>query len=128
MIRTFFAGIISWRGLITIIGLTGISLVLWFLGPLVTFGLFGYPEIVPFESVFNRIVAIACLFGFAFLIALLRFWLARRANQRMIASLLASEQMAAISDSRDSEELEIIRERFQSALKVLKDEVFQGKR
>jgi type VI secretion system protein ImpL len=128
MIRTFLAGFWSWRALFTLIGLTSLSLVVWFIGPLVTLGLFGSPDVAPLSSPGSRILTIVGLFGVALAIAILRFWLARRANQKMIASLLATEQMAAISDRRDSEEVEIIRERFQMALKVLKDEVFQGRR
>ncbi|MCK9908475.1 type VI secretion system membrane subunit TssM [Microbacteriaceae bacterium K1510] len=117
------AALFTVRGIVTLIGLAAIAALIWFGGPYVD--LFGQQ---PLASPFARSMAIAGLFAIVLIVTLTRYWLARRANRRVIKSLMDSEGLIATSDNRSQEEVELIRERFEDALKVLRDTVFPGKR
>lgn len=123
MIRSFLWGFVSWRGLLTLLGLAALCAVIWFVGPFVILG-----DFQPLLTVESRITAIVVLLALLFGIALLRLWLARRANARMIKSLLDTEGLASMADSGGVEEVAIIRERFEEALTTLRDTIFEGKK
>ncbi|MGY3622022.1 type VI secretion system membrane subunit TssM [Bradyrhizobium sp. USDA 10063] len=123
MFRAQFAALFSVRGIITLAGLVAISVLIWFGGPYVD--LFGRH---PFDSVTVRALIIAGLFFLVVLVTLARYWLARRANRRVIKSLMEGEGLIAPINDRRHEELELIRRRFEDALTVLRDTVFAGKR
>jgi type VI secretion system protein ImpL len=127
LVRAFVLSLVTLRSLITLAGLACLALAIWFLGPLVGMGLFGSPDWFPLERPGARAATLVILFGVIAAVALLRFWMARRANRRMIASLLETEQMSAIADNRSGEEVEVIRERFQDAMEALRERVFQGR-
>ncbi|MGY3396419.1 type VI secretion system protein ImpL [Bradyrhizobium sp. USDA 3311] len=118
-----FAAVFSARGFITLIGLLAIGMLVWFGGPYLE--LFGR---YPFYSVTARAATIAGLFGAVVVVIFVRYWLARRANRRVIKSLMESEGLMVASNDRRLEEIELIRSRFEDALKVLRDTVFAGKR
>lgn len=123
MFRALLASLFSLRGLLTLLGLAAIGALIWIGGPYLSIF-----ESRPLADEMSRIVAIAAVLLTAILTVLIRYWLARRANQRMIKSLMDSDSLVATSDDRSQEEIELIRERFENALKVLRETVFTGKR
>ncbi|MGV7215422.1 type VI secretion system membrane subunit TssM [Bradyrhizobium sp. UFLA05-112] len=117
------AALFSVRGIVTLICLLAISLLIWFGGPhLVVFeqGLLDQPTV--------RAGAIASLVLVVLLVTLARYWLARRTNRRIIKSIMESEGLIGPAGNSSQEEVELIRRRFEDALKVLRDTVFAGKR
>ncbi|MES5485434.1 type VI secretion system membrane subunit TssM [Bradyrhizobium sp. INPA03-11B] len=118
-----FAALFSVRGIVTLIGLSAIGVLIWFGGPYLD--LFGR---YPLQSVTVRAATMAGVFLATMLVILVRHWLARRANRRVIKSLMESEGLISSSSDRSREEVELIRRRFEDALKVLRDTVFAGKR
>ncbi|MDH2399158.1 type VI secretion system membrane subunit TssM [Bradyrhizobium sp. SSUT18] len=117
-----FAALFSVRGITTLIALLLVSAFIWVGGPYLD--LFGQH---PFGSVTVRAATIACFFLAVVVIIFVRSWLARRANRRVIKSLMESEGLVTTSKNRSQEEVELIRARFEDALKVLRDKVFAGK-
>jgi type VI secretion system protein ImpL len=122
MLSAYIAALFSVRGILTLVGLIALGAVIWFGGPYLS--LWGY---APLASEFNRAATIVGLLLTLLLTTLVRYLLARRANQRMIKSLMDSEGLISTSDDRSQEEVELIRERFEDALKVLREVVFAGK-
>ncbi|WP_445222763.1 type VI secretion system membrane subunit TssM (plasmid) [Bradyrhizobium sp. Pa8] len=117
------AVLFSIRGIVTLICLLAFSLLIWFGGPyLVVF------EQRPLDQLTVRATAIVSLFFVVVLVTLARYWLARRTNRRIIKSLMENEGLIAPADNSSQEELELIRRRFEDALKVLRKTVFAGKR
>lgn len=104
------------RTLVFLFGLVALSLVIWFFGP--QFLLMGGH---PLASRGARVGVIVGLILVLLLIAFVRFLLIRRANSRLIKNLIESDELASLATSDRDEELEIIRERFQHALEVLKE-------
>lgn len=118
-----FAALFSIRGIITLMALLLVDAFIWSGAPYLE--LFGQH---PFDSVTVRVATIACFFLVVFIIIFVRYWLARRANRRVIKSLMESEGLVTTSKNRSQEEVELIRTRFEEALTVLRDTVFAGKR
>jgi type VI secretion system protein ImpL len=100
--------------LLTLIGLVALCVTIWLAGPLITID-----GVTPLASEFSRILLIAGILGTILVVTLVRHWLAWRANRRMIRSLLESETLGAITDNRSSDEIAIIRERFEAAMAAL---------
>lgn len=123
MIRSFLMGFLSWRGIVTLLGLAALCTVIWFAGPFLVFG-----DMQPLVPAANRVTSIVLMLGGLFAYALIRLWLARRANARMIKSLLDTEGLASMADSGGIEEVAIIRERFEEALTTLRDTIFEGRK
>ncbi len=118
-----FAALFSARGVITLIALLVVDALIWFGAPYLD--LFGQH---PLGSVIVRAATIGCLSLTVVVIILVRYWLARRANRRVIKSLMESEGLVTTSKNRGQEEVDLIRRRFEDALKVLRSPVFAGKR
>lgn len=116
MIQAFISALFRVRTFFILLGLVALAALIWFVGPLISFG--GY---TPLASVSIRTTLIGGLFGGTIVIALLRIYLAQRANARMIRNLLDTANLAALADNQSSDEIEIIRERFEQALKVLRE-------
>lgn len=123
MIRSFLLGFLSLRGLVTLLGLAALCVAIWLGGPYLS--LFGHAPLVTAEA---RVTAIVALVAVLLGLALLRLYLARRANARMIKSLLDTEGLAAMADSGGADEVAIIRERFEGALTTLRDTIFAGRK
>lgn len=111
------------RTLVFLFGLIALSLVIWFFGPE-----FSLMDGHPLASRGARIGVIVGLILVLLLIAFVRFLLIRRANSRLIKNLIESDELASLATSDRDEELEIIRERFQHALEVLKEATIGGRR
>ena len=116
MFRSLLSGLWTLRGLLMLLGLVALCLVIWFAGPLVAIG-----DYVPLSAEATRIVLIALLLGTILIVTLIRHWLAWRANRKIIKSLLDSETLGALTDQRSSGEVEIIRDRFEDAMRALEE-------
>ena len=113
MILAFFGTLFRWRSLLIILALAAISALIWFLGPLISIG-----EFQPFASLAVRVTIITTLFVGAFLIALIRFIIARRRNAKLIKSLMKTDDLAPAFGVDD--EVATIRQRFEEAMGVLR--------
>ena len=88
MFRTYFASLLKFSSLLVLLALIIISLLIWFFAASISISGF-----VPFESAAVRIYVIIGLFALFFLVSLLRHILARRANARLINSMLANDEL-----------------------------------
>ncbi len=122
MVIAFLSSLFRLRSLAVTAGLAAISLLIWFLGPHVT-----VMNVTPLGGVGVRVITIVSIFLVAFLVALIRFVLARRANAKLINSLLQSEELVSMGDTQSDEEIEIIRDRFEDAMDVLKEQAVRNK-
>ncbi len=110
------------RMFLSFLGVVAIALLVWYLGPRLAVG-----GSAPLEGESARIAVIAgivllWLFSEAF-----RRWRLRWLNRRMIASLAESRTLTTLTDSRNDEEAEIIRQRFEHALEVLQARTVSGR-
>ncbi|MHB8884998.1 MAG: type VI secretion system membrane subunit TssM [Methylovirgula sp.] len=116
MLQAFISGLFRLQTFFVLLGLAALAALVWFAGPLLSFG--GY---VPLASAPLRMTIIAGLFIGTFLIGIVRIYLAQRANAQMIRNLLDTASLAALADNQASDEIEIIRERFEQSLKILRE-------
>ncbi|GAA0783479.1 type VI secretion system membrane subunit TssM [Roseibium denhamense] len=123
MFRTYFASLLRPASLLILLFLILISVALYFFGGIVTVA-----GITPFANMEPRILAIVVLFVLFFLITFLRHFLARRANAKLINSMLANDELVSMGPDMSADEVELIRERFEAALKKLRDNPLDGKR
>ncbi|NND91249.1 MAG: type VI secretion system membrane subunit TssM [Granulosicoccus sp.] len=105
------------RLFLAFLGIVFLSLVIWFVGPLL-----GYNSISPLESRYNRLLAIGSMSALWFLLVLVRFIKSRRRNAQMLDSL-ASEEVSA-NDSASAEELQILQSKMEEAVQTLKSRNF----
>ena len=94
---------------LTIYGLLAISALIWWVGPLISFG----EDNHPLDSIFSRIMAILIVIAIWVLIAMFRAWRRRRAS----ASLVQGMKGASSSDR----EAQVLDQRFAEALATLQD-------
>ncbi|WP_271553493.1 type VI secretion system membrane subunit TssM [Bradyrhizobium sp. CCBAU 45394] len=118
-----FVALFSARGIITFVSLLLVDTLIWFGGS----HLHALDQL-PLVSMPVRAATIGCLSLTVVVTILVRYWLARRANRRVIKSLMTSEGLVMASKNRGEEEIDLIRGRFEDALKVLRDTAFGGKR
>jgi type VI secretion system protein ImpL len=103
------------RWVLAALGLVAISLLLWFVGPLVAIA--NYRPLEP-EPV--RLVLIGLLFAFYLGRASWRLFKAKWANARLMEGLLRQPAEEAGDDKPAAEEVAILRKRFEEAIAVLK--------
>jgi type VI secretion system protein ImpL len=123
MLRTYFASLLRLTNIIIILVLVLASVLLWFFGGGLTIG-----GTTPFASVSVRVWTIVGVFAAFFLITFLRHWLARRANAKLINSMLANDELVSMGSDMSADEIEMIRERFEQALKTLRDNPVDGRK
>ncbi|MEP4030142.1 type VI secretion system membrane subunit TssM [Roseibium polysiphoniae] len=123
MLRTYFASLFRALSLIILFVLIACSLLIWFFGGYVTIG-----GVTPFQETPPRLIAIVGLFTAFFAITFIRHVLARRSNAKLINSMLANDELVSMGNDLSSDEVELIRERFEAALKKLKDNPLDGRK
>jgi len=123
MLRTYFASLLRPSSLIILFFLALLSVAIYFLG-----GSLSLAGVTPLEQTEVRIAVIIGIFVLFFLITFLRHWLARRANAKLINSMLANDELVSMGPDRSADEVELIRERFEAALKKLRDNPLDGKK
>lgn len=123
MIRTYFASLLRPASLLTLLLLILLSLAIYFFGNILTVA-----GITPFANMEPRIIVIVALFVLFFLITFLRHFLARRANAKLINSMLANDELVSMGTEMSADEVELIRERFEAALQKLRDNPLDGRK
>jgi type VI secretion system protein ImpL len=99
--------------LLAALGLAALALVIWFIGPMVAIG-----DWRPLTSETARWVLIVAIIAIYAAHKLWGAWRARQANSRVVADLAAQ---AAPSIATESAEARVLRERFEAALKTLRN-------
>jgi type VI secretion system protein ImpL len=117
MFQALVANLLRVRTLLMLVGLCCLAILVWFVGPHVSIA-----GITPLAGAGTRVLVIAALFVFAIGALAARIFLSRRANARAIKTLLDSDGLALLASEQSSDEVEIIRERFESAMRTLKEQ------
>ncbi|MEO9772681.1 type VI secretion system membrane subunit TssM [Roseibium sp.] len=121
MLRTYLASLLRPASLLVLLILIVISALVLIWGGIITVA-----GVTPFAETAPRIiVAVALLLGF-FLLTFVRHLLTRRANARLINSMLANDELVSMGNDMSADEVELIRERFESALTTLRDNPVEG--
>ncbi|MFG1418010.1 type VI secretion system membrane subunit TssM [Xanthobacter sp. V0B-10] len=116
MFQALLAHLLRVRTLLMLVGLCCLSILVWFVGPHVSIA-----GAAPLAAAENRVLVIAALFLLAIAGLVVRIYLSRRANARAIKTLLDSDGLALLAGAHSSDEVEIIRERFEGAMRTLKE-------
>ncbi|WP_305984957.1 type VI secretion system membrane subunit TssM [Roseibium sp. MMSF_3544] len=121
MFRTYLASLLRPASLLILLILIVISLIVLIWGGLLTVA-----NVTPFAKAAPRVIlAVVLILGF-FLITFVRHLLTRRANAKLINSMLANDELVSMGNDLSADEVELIRERFESALKTLRDNPVAG--
>ena len=103
--------------LLGILGLSALALLIWFVGPLIAIG--GW---IPLESALARLILIGSIFVLVIVRLLWRRFKAKQQNARLLEGLVKAEGSGGAPDKRAAPgEVAILRERFEEALRVLKE-------
>lgn len=107
------------RWFLNLLGLTLVSIIIWFIGPLIAFA-----GQTPLETINNRIIAIVLIFGAWFLNWLIRHLWAQTKNKELIAAILGQKAETAVDNEvKEAErEVELLEKNIQQAVDVLKKE------
>jgi len=116
MFRAYFASLLRFSSVILLLCMALLSTLLWLFGSYISIGGF-----TPFESGAARLILIFAAFFIYLLVTFLRHLIARRANARLINSMLANDELVSMGSNQSADEIELIRERFEGALKTLRD-------
>jgi type VI secretion system protein ImpL len=104
------------RTTLVLVGLVAISLIVWFIGPLVSIGSF-----VPLESEVVRLIVIVAIFVLWGLVRFLKWWNARAKNAALLNQIAQDDGKAsAAATPAGAEEIAELRRRFDAAVKTLK--------
>jgi len=117
--------IIRNRWFIALLGLLAIAIVIWLIGPLIAIA--GWE---PLDTITSRLVAIAAVVLFWGLNQLWRYFRARTRNQQMLETVVGQANEGKTGDfaARESaEELEILQQRLDEAIHILKESKLGGK-
>lgn len=103
--------------LLGILGLSALALLIWFVGPLIAVG--GW---IPLESALARWILIGLVLVFVVFRLLWRRFKAKKKNDQLVEGLVKAEGSAGEPDKRAAPgEVAILRQRFEEALRVLKE-------
>lgn len=116
MFQALAAHLLHVRTLLMLVGLCCLAILIWFVGPHVSIA-----GLTLLAGAGTRVAVIAALFVVSIAGMALRIYLSRRANARAIKTLLDSDGLALLASEQSSDEVEIIRERFEGAMRALKD-------
>ncbi|WP_117190037.1 type VI secretion system membrane subunit TssM [Rhizobium terrae] len=123
MIRTYLVSILRPSSLIILLMIIALATLFWLFGGQVTVG-----GVTPFDTVPSRtLLSVGAVVAF-FVVTFLRFFLARRANAKLINSMLVNDELISMGSDLSSDEVELIRERFEKTLKTLRDSPLDGRK
>ena len=100
--------------LLGILGLLALALLIWFIGPMVAVA-----GVAPLESELARFVLIGLIVAAVVLRLVWRKLKARKKNEKLVEGLI--EKDAAEKAAPQSDEVQVLRKRFEDALRVLKE-------
>jgi type VI secretion system protein ImpL len=107
---------------LTLLGLVLLSLLIWYIGPIVAIG-----SVRPLESERVRWIIIAVIFGLFFLRLLVRWWRQKNINGKLLNQLAKAQESKSVDpQAPGSEEVAVLQKRFQEALGTLKKTRFHG--
>ncbi|CAG1015129.1 hypothetical protein BURC_00880 [Burkholderiaceae bacterium] len=116
-------GLIFNGWVLAILGLVALSLLIWIVGPLVAIG-----DARPLERSTSRLIFIGAIVVLYLLHKAWRAWASKRTNDAVVNQLMAAPPApTATADDPASAELKTINERFEAALKTLKNARFGPK-
>lgn len=119
----FLLGWMRNRSVWIFIGLVLLALLIWIVGPLISIGLW-----MPLESVLVRVLLICLIFGIFFARKIVGFWRARSLNQRFLGMLAdARDARSKQRSTRENQEIEGLRKRFEEAMSILKKARFKDR-
>jgi len=110
-------------GVFALLGLGVLAVMIWYYGPMIRFGNFA-----PLSSMIARIVTIVVIFAIWGLFRLVKAWRDKKKNAEISNDLASSEDTIDPSDEQSAEEVAILKERFDEALKALKKSNVGGKK
>ncbi|MGU3492590.1 type VI secretion system membrane subunit TssM [Xanthobacteraceae bacterium A53D] len=117
MLTALLAELLRIRTLLVLIGVLCVALLIWFVGPYVSVA--GYAPLADETARAGVILGLVLSMAASLVV---RIILARRANARAIRNLLDTDGLAMLANDRSSDEVEIIRERFESSMRVLREQ------
>lgn len=123
MLRAYFANLLRLSSIIILMVLILVSVIIWMFAGRLSVG-----GVAAFEPALTRAFFIFSLFFLYFFATFLRHFLARRANAKLINSMLANDELVSMGSSMSADEIELIRERFENALKTLRDNPIDRRR
>ncbi|MEW8186211.1 MAG: type VI secretion system membrane subunit TssM, partial [Candidatus Thiodiazotropha endolucinida] len=114
--------IVKNRWFVAILGLIAISVIIWLVGPLIAIA-----GVEPLGSVIARLVAILLLMLIWVGMELRRFLTARKKNQQMLESVVGQKDQPQSFLRESDEEVEILGQRLDDAIRILKESKVGGK-
>lgn len=115
-------GIIKNRWFVAILGLIAISIIIWLVGPLIAIA-----GMEPLGSVIGRLIAILLVLLLWLGMELRRFLTARKKNQQMLESVVGQKDQPQIHARESDEEVAILSQRLDEAIRILKESKVGGK-
>jgi len=110
-------------GMAALLGLGVLAVLIWYYGPLIRIG-----TAAPLQSVVSRIVTIVVIFAIYGLFRLFKAWRDNKKSAEISNDLASSEDEIDPSDAQSAEELGVLKDRFDEALKTLKKSSSGGKK
>ena len=122
MMSTIISRLMSY-GLVALLGLGVLAAMIWYYGPLIRFG-----DVAPLYSQLSRAITILVIFAVYGLYRLFKVWRDKKKNAEISNDLAAAEDDIDPSDAQSAEELGVLKDRFDEALKTLKKSGSGGKK
>jgi type VI secretion system protein ImpL len=114
---------IKQRWFISLLGLIGLALFIWFLGPL-----FAFANYEPLEPETNRLYLITAFFLVWLSIQIWGFFKAKNQNNQILAALVTNAEPSLSPENQASkEEIETLKDHLQEALEILKKSRLGGR-
>ncbi|MES9825584.1 MAG: type VI secretion system membrane subunit TssM [Candidatus Thiodiazotropha endolucinida] len=114
--------IVKNRWFVAILGLIAISVIIWLVGPLIAIA-----GVEPLGSAIARLIAILLLMLIWLGMELRRFLTARKKNQQMLESVVGQKDQPQSFLRESDEEVEILGQRLDDAIRILKESKVGGK-
>ena len=121
MFRTYFASLLRPAPIIILLLLIVFAVVVILTADLLTIN-----SVKPFEELSVRLLVGLTPIVLFFVFTFLRHVLTRRANAKLINSMLANDELVSMGGDMSADEVELIRERFEGALTTLRDNPVEG--
>lgn len=121
MFRTYFASLLRFAPLFILFVLIVFAILVVLFGSMLTIN-----GVKPLDSLTVQLLVGLTPIVLFFIFTFLRHVLTRRANAKLINSMLANDELVSMGGDMSADEVELIRERFESALKTLRDNPVEG--
>jgi type VI secretion system protein ImpL len=121
-VSKIIAKLVAW-GFFALMGLGILAIMIWYYGPLIRFGTFA-----PLNSVLSRAVTIVIIFLIWGLYRLIKSLMSKKKDSEISKDLATSAEAVDPADEQSAEELTVLKDRFDEALKALKKSNVSGKK